>query len=251
MTDQRITVWVSAGAASAVAWKLAATEFPGRVMGIYCDVAKTESPDNARFLQDVSAWVGLSLTVIKSTKYDTIDDVFEARRYMSGPKGAPCTVEMKKVPRFNFQRADDVHIFGLTYDEPKRIKLFESRNPDMILDWILRDSELTKEGCLRTIRAAGIKLPIRYEQGFENNNCLCCVKASSINYWVLERRINPEVFKRRAEQSRRIGARLCRYNGKRIFLDEIPPDDQILFYGKPLKIVRSVEKLSCGPECAG
>lgn len=220
-------------------------------MGVYCDVLETESPDNRRFLSDVEKWVGLPLTIIKSSKYDTIDDVFEARKYMSGPKGAPCTVEMKKVPRFNFQEADDIHIFGLTYDEPLRIEKFESHNPDLYLNWILINNEMTKEGCLNTVQAAGIKLPIRYEQGFSNNNCICCVKATSINYWVLERRTNPEIFKRRAEQSRRLGVRLCRYNGKRIFLDEIPPDEQILFYGKPLKIMRSVENLSCGPECGG
>lgn len=179
--SERVVVWVSAGAASAVAWKLARQKFGDEVLGVYCDVLKTESPDNARFLADVTAWVGLPLTTIRSDKYETIDDVFEARRYMAGRQGAPCTVAMKKIPRFKFQRADDIHIFGLTADEPKRISNFKSRNPDMLLNWILRDTKTTKEDCLNLLRASGITLPIRYAQGFANNNCLCCVKARRLS----------------------------------------------------------------------
>src|SRR5688572_5187292 len=80
--NQRVVVWVSAGAASAVAWKLAANQFGERAMGVYCDVLSTESPDNGRFLKDVEKWVGLPLTILKSQKYNTIDDVFEGRKYM-------------------------------------------------------------------------------------------------------------------------------------------------------------------------
>lgn len=250
--DNRIIVWVSAGVPSAVAWKMAVDLYgKDRVSGVYCDTSKTESQDNQRFLSEVSAWVGQELRVIKSEKYDTVDDVFEARQYMSGIKGAPCTVEMKKIPRFKFQRPDDKHVFGFTAEEGKRVKFFENNNPELTLEWILINRGITRDWCMEIIKDAGIAIPIRYSQGFENNNCLCCVKASSFAYWVMERRINPDVFARRAEQSRRIGARLTRYNGKRIFLDEIPPDDEIMMNGKPLKIVRSTEKISCGPECGG
>lgn len=66
----------------------------------------------------------------------------------------------------------------------------------------------------------------------------------------MERRLNPKVFKRRAEQSRRLGVRLTRYHGKRIFLDEIPPDHELTFRGRPMIITQSREDISCGPECA-
>jgi nitrogen fixation protein len=84
----------------------------------------------------------------------------------------------------------------------------------------------------------------QYMLGFKNNNCKACNKATSLAYWVLTRRIDPEEFRVRAEQSRRFGARMTRWNGKRIFLDEIPPDDQI-----PKRFLKQTENVSCGPEC--
>lgn len=258
--EQRVVVWVSAGLASAAAWRLAVNKYGKHAMGVYCDTSKTEDKGNMEFLQRVSDWVGIPLTIIRSEKYQTIDDVYEARKYIAGIKGAPCTTEMKKIPRFHFQQADDIHIFGFTVNEtmpickdPRkdRIAEIERNNPDMILDHILRDNLVTKEQCRQMVLSAGIPEPIRYKQGFANNNCEACGKASSFQYWVLTRRLNPEAFKRRADQSRRFGAKLVRYNGKRIQLDELPPDDQLVFRGKPYIVTKSTENLSCGPECKG
>ena len=39
------------------------------------------------------------------------------------------------------------------------------------------------------------------------------------------RRVWPDVFADRAEQSRRIGAKLVQVNGQRVFLDELKSDD--------------------------
>jgi hypothetical protein len=36
--------------------------------------------------------------------------------------------------------------------------------------------------------------------------------------------MHPEVFADRAAQSRKLGVKLCRHNGKRAFLDELPAD---------------------------
>lgn len=255
--EQRVIVWVSAGIASAVAWKLAVNKYGKRAIGVYCDVSSTEHPDNIPFLNLVAKWVGQPLIILKSDEFNSIDEVFEKRQYLAGTKGAPCTVQMKKIPRFKFQRADDIHIFGLSYDEPKRINDFVEKNPDMILDWILRDNKVTKHDCMVMTSTAGLPTPTRYLQGYENNNCICCVKASSVQYWVMERRNNPEVFKRRCDQSRKFGARLVRYKlpgmkkAERIFLDQLPLDKDIRLYGKPIKIVRSTENVSCGPECGG
>ena len=62
--------------------------------------------------------------------------------------------------------------------------------------------------------------------GFPNANCIGCVKSQSPTYWNLVRSTFPEVFNQRAEQSRRIGCRLVRLRGKRIFLDELKPTDK-------------------------
>ncbi len=235
----RTLVWFSCGAASACALKLA-TQVCENVHAVYCDTAASEHPDNARFLRDVEQWTGCQIEVIGSSKYLTIDDVFEQTRYMAGIQGARCTVEMKKVPRFAYQQPDDLHVFGLTFDEGKRIANFEANNPELNLRWLLREFEVTKEGCYGALQVAGIKLPAMYGLGFKNNNCIGCVKATSVVYWQRVRQHFPEDYARRAAQSREINVRLVRYKGKRIFLDELPID----------AVDRAAEQdIECGPVC--
>lgn len=236
----RVVVWFSCGAASAVAAKTAIAKY-GAVEVVYCDTSKSEHEDNPRFMADVAAWIGQPIKVICSEKYADIDEVFEKRRYMSGIKGAICTVEMKKVPRFKYQEADDLNVFGFTADEENRIADFAHNNPEMRLAWVLRDSGITKADCYRILTRAGIELPAMYRMGYRNNNCLGCVKATSPAYWAKVKRDFPDVFARRAAQSRALGVRLTRINGKRIFLDEMPDGN----FGR-----YSMENLSCGPECA-
>ena len=89
---------------------------------------------------------------------------------------------------------------------------------------VLIDSKITKADCFSILRDAGIKLPEIYSLGYPNANCIGCVKATSSTYWNLVRNKHPDVFAKRAEQSKRIGARLVTYKGKRLFLDELPAD---------------------------
>lgn len=59
---------------------------------------------------------------------------------------------------------------------------------------------------------------------YSHANCIPCSKAQSPNYWSLVRKVNPREFHRAAKLSRRLGARLTRIKGERIFIDEIPAD---------------------------
>lgn len=239
--DPRIVVWFSCGAASAVAAHEALKKYPAeRVAVVYCDTSRNEHPDNMRFLTDVEDWLGITVERIASTKYATVEDVFDARSYMAGIAGAPCTVEMKKVPRFAYQRADDIHVFGFTADEQNRRERFDDNNPELNTDWVLIDAGITKDECLHRVDEAGISLPVLYGLGYNNNNCLGCVKATSARYWNMVRRDFPLVFEQRAKQSRKIGARLTRVKGVRVFLDELPAD---YLPSEPL------EDISCGPDC--
>jgi hypothetical protein len=85
---------------------------------------------------------------------------------------------------------------------------------------------ITKKDCFKIIEKAGIKLPIIYSLGYPNANCIGCVKSSSPTYWNLVRKTFPDIFKERAIQSRRIGCKLVRLKGKRIFLDELLETDK-------------------------
>jgi PP-loop superfamily ATP-utilizing enzyme len=237
----RVLVWYSDGAASAVAAKIAVEKFGAdRVEVIKCDTTVSEHPDNARFRQDVERWIGKQVTLIRSKAFTDIDDVFERTRYMAGIAGARCTTELKKFPRRDFQRDDDIHVFGYTADEHKRARTFELNNPELTCAWVLLDAGIDKQNALERLQQAGIRLPAMYALGFDHNNCLACVKATSPAYWNRTRRLFPEVFERRAQQSRAIGARLVRVKGKRIFLDELPAD---------AGVGESDGNIECGPFC--
>ena len=229
--DGRVVVWFSCGAASAVAAKMAVDSGAANVHVVYCDTLAEEHPDNLRFLRDVEKWIGQEVEIIASKKYKTIVESWykgpthvPGRGYMAGIAGAQCTLEMKKIPRLDYQQPNDLHIFGLTVDEGKRIAQFEKNNPDLDMEWNLRNAAIDKEDCYRILEKAGIALPVMYSLGFKNNNCIGCVKATSIAYWQRVRKHFPEVFQQRAQQSRAIGCRLTRLKGVRIFLDEIPLD---------------------------
>jgi hypothetical protein len=238
--EKRIVVWFSCGAASAIAGQLAIEKYGHeRVHLVYCNVATSEHPDNARFLSEVSSWLSHKVEIISSSDFSDIDAVFEKTRYMSGVAGARCTAELKKKPRFAYQRWDDIHIFGLMADEEKRIRNMVNGNPELTFDWILRDNGITKIDCYQRLGKAGIALPAMYRLGFDHNNCIGCVKAQSPAYWLLVKKNFPDIFARRAEQSREIGCRLAVLGGKRVFIDEIPDE-----------VTESIqEDLSCGPEC--
>lgn len=242
----RVLVWFSCGAASAVAAKMAIRFLSRlyRVLIVCCDTRPSEHPDNLRFSADCEKWFGQPITYIRNSSYDSVDDVFEGRRYMSGTHGAQCTTLLKKQPRLDFQRSDDIHVFGFTSDEKTRIKKFAIKNPALQTMDLLADLQISKSDCYRMVKDAGIELPAMYLLGFNNNNCPGCVKSSSPWYWSMVRKHFPEVFQRRCEQSRAIGCRLVEIKHHvRIFLDELPD--------REFKPPRKKENLSCGPECGG
>jgi hypothetical protein len=240
MSTPRVVVWYSDGAASAVAAQLALAKYGNRVRLVKCDTTDDEHPDNLRFRADVEAWLGVPVKLIRSDRYAGIDHVFESTRYMAGIAGARCTTELKKRVREAYQLPDDIHVFGYTVEEKNRADQFEANYPELSCDWVLIDAFVRKQDCHRILREAGIATPAMYALGFDHNNCLGCVKATSPGYWNKIRSHFPEVFARRARQSRDINARLVRVEGERVFLDELPEG---VGYSEP------DGDIECGPFC--
>jgi hypothetical protein len=216
----RTVSWFSCGAASAVATRLARPEVVA-----YCETG-SEHRDNERFLKDCETWFGRPVTRLKSSEYVDTWDVWQRRRYLAGIAGAPCTVELKVTPRLEFQRPDDVHVFGYTADanDVARAKRMRDTYPEMTILTPLIERGLTKAACLDMVQRAGINLPPMYAMGFANNNCIPCVKATSPAYWALVRKCFPDEFARMASLSRELNVRLCHLSDKRAFIDEIPAD---------------------------
>lgn len=220
--ERRTVIWFSAGAASAVAAKLTLRDNPGATVA-YCETG-AEHPDNERFIADCEQWFGASVTRIRSEKYASTWEVFEKRRYLAGIDGALCTVELKVAPRIAWQMPTDIHVFGYTADSPDVARATRLRENyfELTIKTPLIDRGLTKEACLAMIQNAGIALPPMYALGFQNNNCIPCVKATSPAYWALVRKSFPAEFERMAKLSRELDVRLCRIKDVRSFIDEIP-----------------------------
>jgi hypothetical protein len=222
---QTIVVWFSCGAASAVAAKLTVEKY-GETHNILIvnNPIKEEDSDNIRFKNDVAKWIGMEVIEAKNKDYPnaSIVEVFDKRNFMSGPKGAPCTMLLKKEARYQFELKHEIdwHVLGFTADETDRHEKFIKTERANTLP-VLIDAGYTKTMCFDELVMAGIELPAMYKN-YPNANCPGCVKATSPTYWNMVRKVHPEVFSKRAKQSRRIGAKLVRLKGKRIFLDELP-----------------------------
>jgi hypothetical protein len=220
----RVVSWFSCGAASAVATKLALSQFAGQEIVIARCLVDEEHEDNDRFAADCERWFGQPIVNLKSEKYgSSIVNVFDQRKYMSGVAGAPCTLYLKKEVRRTFQRHDDLHVFGYTADSKDSDRwdaFLDANNISAVAPLIERG--LQHADCLAMVESAGIALPAMYLLGYEHNNCKGCVKAKGAGYWNKVRQDFPIVFHDRAAQSRRIGCKLVEVDGERIFLDELP-----------------------------
>jgi len=226
MKMSRTLIWFSCGAASATAAKIAVKKHPDCEV-LYCDTLAYEHPDNKRFMHDIENWIGKKIKIIRSKKYKDIYDVFEKTGWLVGVGGARCTQELKRKPRKDYQKDGDLHIFGLTADESKRIENFEDNN-NLNLEWILADKEITKKDCYQIIQKAGIELPMMYKLGYNNNNCIGCVKGQ-MGYWNKIRKDFPDIFTKMARLERKLNVAICKtYAGdgkrKRVFLDELDPN---------------------------
>lgn len=248
-----IAVWFSCGAASAVAAKLTLQRY-----GNYCDVRVINNPvaeedaDNRRFLADVQDWLGVPIEDARNAKYPaaSAEEVWDKRGAMSFPRGAPCTQHLKKEARQQWERRNIPgdpcgpgcwHVLGFGAEEADRFRMFTRTERANTLP-ILIDAKMSRQDCYEYVVNAGLAPPRIYDLGYPNANCIGCVKATSPTYWNHVRKVHPDVFASRAEQSRRLGAKLVRVNNSRIYLDELDPNAK----GRPLA---SLQMPECGLFC--
>jgi hypothetical protein len=86
----------------------------------------------------------------------------------------------------------------------------------------LIERQITKEDALGMLWKAGIDIPVMYRLGYNNNNCIGCVKGG-IGYWNKIRQDFPDTFRRMAEIEREVGATCLKDENGRIWLDELDP----------------------------
>ena len=233
---ERVVVWFSAGVSSAVAGKLAIEKYSELypVHLVMCDTG-SEDDDNLRFANDVSKWLGLPLEIIRNEKYKDTFDVYRQTGFLSGPQGARCTLELKKLPRRQYENlATDLQVFGYDANEQSRAARFVENNPEVRTWFPLIEEGVTKDMARQILLNVGIQEPRTYGEGFNNANCLKrgCVKGG-MGYWNHIRKMRPQVFWNMAKMEREIGHAICSQEGKGengerikipVYLDELPKD---------------------------
>ena len=214
-------VWISAGVSSFIAgWLVRDTVDKW----IYIDV-KDQHPDSIRFIKDCEKLIGKEIEFLKSDKYEDVADVVRKTHMINSPWGAACTGMLKKAVRKHWENeqyakgiTDLTYVWGMDYNERNRKDSIIKNFPEFTHEFPLIDRMLSKEDCHALANQLCIKRPIMYDLGYQNNNCVGCVKGG-MWYWNKIRKDFPEVFKARAELEREVGHSCL--NG--VYLDELDP----------------------------
>lgn len=237
--SNRVVCWFSCGATSFVATQLAIKKY-GTVEIVYCDTG-SEHIDNERFLKDCEKLFGQKITVLKNNKYESTWDLWEKTKYLVGPGHALCTYELKIKLRKQFLQENDIQIFGFDFDEIPRAMRFIDNNPDAKIECPLIDEKITKQKAFDLLVETGIQPPEMYVLGFNNNNCIGCVKGG-MGYWQHVRKHFPDIFNKMAELEVKLGVTI---------LKDRQNNQNVRLYLKDLEQGRGrpIEPLKCGFSC--
>lgn len=220
-----IISWFSCGATSAIACYLAMQYYED--VRLYYIETGSSHPDNKRFISDFEACTKTHVNIISNSKYSSVQDVLLRKRFINSPTGAVCTYELKKVVRYELERILqnwDGQVFGFDYckREINRAIRFKQQNPNSKPLFPLIEHGFTKQNCLALLHSMNIKPPLMYELGYNNNNCLGCVKGG-IGYWNKIRVDFPDVFESMCQIEREVNATCLKDKNGRVWLDELDP----------------------------
>ena len=213
--------WFSCGATSAVACKLALNKYDD-VKIVYIET-NSHHLDNKRFINDCEKWYRQKIEIIKSN-YEGVFDVIRRTRFINSARGASCTSRLKINVRkqYEYEHPEITHYiwgFEATIKEKARANRMNERYPEYTHLFPLIDEQYDKTYCLGLLERAGIEIPAMYQLGYNNNNCIGCVKGG-MGYWNKIRKDFPDVFNEMSNVEREIGHSAL----KDYFLDELPID---------------------------
>jgi len=210
--------WFSCGITSAVACKIA-LEVYKNVDVVYIGIDSAHK-DNERFIADCEKWYGQEIKTVTNTKgYKTQFDVIEDTKYINGAYGARCTLELKKKVREKIQGQYNRQVSGFEFSQKEinRAIRFKQNYPSTNPVFPLIDRKLNKNECAGILAMQGIELPEMYKLGYNNNNCIGCVKGGA-GYWNKIKQDFPIYFRTMAKLEREVGHTCI----KGQYLDELP-----------------------------
>lgn len=217
MSKQLKVCWISAGVSSFIAGYLERETID---KFIYIDI-DDQHPDSARFIKDCEKVLGKEIEILKSP-YGSVENASKAFGLFGNARTgfAPCTNWLKKRVRkeweYEHRDYDITYVWGMDCTEQKRAERLEETMFEFNHSFPLIEKQITKQEAHGMCEALGIKRPIMYDMGYNNNNCIGCVKGG-MGYWNKIRVDFPDVFRSRANLERQFGSSIL----KECYLDEL------------------------------
>jgi len=155
--------------------------------------------DTIRYVDDCARYLQRPIQILQSP-YKTVDAVIRTFGYVNGPGGAKCTSILKRRVRKEWESKQNepiTYIWGYDVEERNRAERLLQSMPEYSHEFPLIDAYMTKRDAHGMLAKTGIKRPYLYSIGYQNNNCLGCVKGG-MGYWNRIRHDFPEIFEKRA-----------------------------------------------------
>lgn len=220
MSDKLKVCWISAGVSSFIAGYLDRDTID---KFIYIDI-DDQHPDSMRFIKDCEKVLGKEIEILKSP-YGSVENAIRAAGLIGNARTTyyPCTNWLKKRVRkeweYEHRDYDITYVWGMDCNEKHRAERLMEAMPQFQHCFPLIERELTKEEAHGICTELGVERPVMYDLGYNNNNCVGCVKGG-MGYWNKIRVDFPEVFESRAKLEREVGNSIL----KECYLDELDPN---------------------------
>ena len=210
-------LWFSCGVSSAIVAYLCKNELD-KILYQHID---DQHKDSMRFLLDVQKLIRRNIFIDQSP-YKNVGNVCRAFGYIRHPHHAKCSEVLKRRMRMEWEAHNSgrhIYYWGLDCGEVNRADRIREYMSGHDHRFPLIEANLSKQDCHAMLAKLGVKRPAMYDMGYQNNNCIGCIRGG-MGYWNKIRKDFPEVFATRAKLERDIGYSCI--NG--VFLDELDPE---------------------------
>jgi len=207
-------LWFSAGCSSFVAGMLAKPD-----LAIYIHI-DDQHADTMRFVEDCAKLLPCKMEIMQSP-YRNVEDVYRSLGRFN-PRWSVCTDILKRRVRKEWEcdnQGRHTYVWGFDSAEKHRADSLCEHMQEFDHEFPLIDAMMDKQDVHGFCAKMGIKRPAMYDMGYNNNNCVGCIKGG-MGYWNKIRVDFPEVFAARAKLERELGHSML----KECFLDELEPD---------------------------
>jgi len=204
MKKAKVVGWWSGGVTSAVTCKLIIDIYGlDNCQFLFMDT-RNEHEDTYRFFIDCQKWYGKPIEMITALgkRFNNIEEIWTHYETLNTATGAICSSTLKRDLRLQWEKENEFlfQAFGFDMDEAKRAKSMSMNHKQAKPIFPLMLYGYKKKDCIEILESAGIKIPVAYNLGFNNNNCLKtgCIQGG-IGYWQKMKRDFPVKFNNMAQ----------------------------------------------------